>query len=144
MGDPTPQQLIDEAGLDADMAAGVMPGLSAALTALSEESGLSEAGHQRALAQFRDNLARLAAIAADRRAHPEIADVEIVCPVFILGLPRCGTSILHALIGADPQIRTPLQWEVAAPSPPPSIPMRARTGSTPMCGRISPAPGLMC
>ena len=41
MGDPTPQQLIDEAGLDADMAAGVMPGLSAALTGLSEESGLS-------------------------------------------------------------------------------------------------------
>lgn len=119
MGYPTPQQLIEEAGLEPDMAAGVMPGLSVALTALGEESGLSEAGRHRALAQFRDNLARLAAIASDRKAHPEIADVEIVRPVFILGLPRCGTSILHALIGADPQIRTPLQWEVAAPSPPP-------------------------
>ena len=74
---------------------------------------------QRALAQFQDNLARLSAIVSDRASHPEIADVVIDRPVFILGLPRCGTSILHALIGADPQVRTPLQWEVAAPSPPP-------------------------
>ncbi|MDT0576338.1 sulfotransferase [Croceicoccus sp. F390] len=119
MTEPTPGKMIEEAGLDADMAAGVMPGLSAALEALGQEHGLTRTGHERALAQFRDNLSRLSAIAADRKAHPEIADVEITRPVFILGLPRCGTSILHALIGADPQIRTPLQWEVAAPSPPP-------------------------
>ncbi|MBA4207812.1 MAG: sulfotransferase family protein, partial [Polymorphum sp.] len=119
MGDPTPQVLIEEAGLDADMAAGVLPGLTAAMDALAREGELSQAGRTRALAQFRDNLSRLSAIAADRKAHPEIADVVIERPVFILGLPRCGTSILHALIGADPQIRTPLQWEVAAPSPPP-------------------------
>jgi len=119
MGDPTPQELVGEAGLDADMAAGVLPGLTAAMDALAQESGLSQTGRERALAQFRDNLSRLSAIMADRKTHPEIADVVIERPVFILGLPRCGTSILHALIGADPQIRTPLQWEVAAPSPPP-------------------------
>ncbi|MBA4228810.1 MAG: sulfotransferase family protein, partial [Hyphomonas sp.] len=119
MGDPTPQELVGEAGLDADMAAGVLPGLTAAMDALAQESGLSQAGRERALAQFRDNLSRLSAIAADRKAHQEIADVVIERPVFIIGLPRCGTSILHALIGADQQIRTPLQWEVAAPSPPP-------------------------
>jgi hypothetical protein len=45
--------------------------------------------------------------------------VQITQPLFILGLPRCGTSFLHALMGADPQIRTPLMWEVADPSPPP-------------------------
>lgn len=101
------------------MADGTRPGLTAALAALAGESGLSAEGRARALAQFRDNLARLAAIVADRAAHPAIADVAIDRPVFILGLPRCGTSILHALIGADPAVRTPLQWEVAAPSPPP-------------------------
>jgi len=119
MGDPTPVRLIKESGLDEEMSAGVLPGLTIAMESLAAETGLSETGRARALAQFRDNLARLAAIAADRKAHPEIADVAIESPVFILGLPRCGTSILHALIGADPQIRTPLQWEVAAPSPPP-------------------------
>jgi hypothetical protein len=106
-------------GLSGEFAAGVRPGLTAALTALEVESGLSDEGRGRALAQFQDNLRRLAAIASDRSAYPEIADVVIDRPVFILGLPRCGTSILHALIGADPGVRTPLQWEVAAPSPPP-------------------------
>ncbi len=107
------------AGLTGEFAAGTRPGLTAALDALEVESGLSNEGRDRALAQFQDNLGRLAAIATDRAAHPEIADVVIDRPVFILGLPRCGTSILHALIGADPDVRTPLQWEVAAPSPPP-------------------------
>lgn len=111
--------LMNAAGLPEDIAAGTRPGLMAALDALGAETGLSEEGRGRALAQFQDNLARLAAIVSDRAANPEIADVVIDRPVFILGLPRCGTSILHALIGADPQVRTPLQWEVAAPSPPP-------------------------
>jgi hypothetical protein len=112
-------QMLTEAGLKGEIAAGTRPGLVAALSALKEETGLSAEGKERCLAQFRDNLARLAAIVADRAANPEIADVRIDAPVFILGLPRCGTSILHALVGADPQVRTPLQWEVAAPSPPP-------------------------
>lgn len=115
----TAEQMLAEAGLEGEAAAGTLPGLSHALAALDVETGLSAEGRERALAQFRDNLARLAAIVADRARYPEIAEVQIERPVFILGLPRCGTSILHALIGADPQVRTPLQWEVAAPSPPP-------------------------
>ncbi|MGD9472457.1 MAG: sulfotransferase [Novosphingobium sp.] len=116
---PTAAAMLAAAGIDDDLAAGVSPGLHAALAALEREQELSQEGRGRVLAQFQDNLARLGAIAADRAANPEIADVLIDRPVFILGLPRCGTSILHALIGADPQVRTPLQWEVAAPSPPP-------------------------
>jgi Sulfotransferase family len=115
----TAEQLLAEAGLAGEIAAGTMPGLAAALAALDAEAGLSDEGRARALAQFRDNLSRLAAIVADRAKYPEIAEVRIDRPVFILGLPRCGTSILHSLIGADPRVRTPLQWEVAAPSPPP-------------------------
>jgi Sulfotransferase family len=115
----TAEQMLAQAGLSGEMAAGTLPGLTAALAALAAETGLSAEGRGRAIAQFQDNLARLSAIVADRAANPEIADVAIDRPVFILGLPRCGTSILHALIGADPQVRTPLQWEVAAPSPPP-------------------------
>jgi Sulfotransferase family len=115
----TAEMMLAQVGLTGEMAAGTLPGLSAALSALEAETGLSDEGRGRAVAQFQDNLARLAAIVADRAKHPEIADVVIDRPVFILGLPRCGTSILHALIGADPKVRTPLQWEVAAPSPPP-------------------------
>jgi hypothetical protein len=111
--------LLDEAGLTGDMRAGVLPGLEAALGALADETGLSAEGRERATEQFKGNLGRLAAIVADRAKYPAIADVVIDRPVFILGLPRCGTSMLHALIGADPSVRTPLSWEVAMPSPPP-------------------------
>lgn len=117
----TAEQMLGEAGLEGEIAAGTLPGLAHALAALEGETGLSVEGRARALAQFRDNLARLAAIVADRARYPQIAEVQIERPVFILGLPRCGTSILQALIGADPQVRTPLQWEVAAPSPPPDV-----------------------
>jgi hypothetical protein len=111
-------QMLDAAALPPALAAGVRPGLTAALASIATEP-LSAAGQTQAHAQFADNLRRLSAIAKDRASYPGIADVKIDRPVFILGLPRCGTSLLHALIGADPGVRTPLSWEVAAPSPPP-------------------------
>ncbi len=116
---PDADVMLDESRLSNELRTGVRPGLAAMLDALAAERGLSVEGRANALGLFRDNLRRLAAIDADRRRHPEIADVAIERPVFILGLPRCGTSLLHALIGADPGVRTPMSWEVAQPSPPP-------------------------
>jgi hypothetical protein len=112
-------RLLDEVKLPDDIRADVRPGLAAAVNALAAETGLSEEGRERAVGQFQNNLQRLSQVMADRAAHPGIAEVKIERPVFILGLPRCGTSLLHALIDADPNVRTPLSWEVAAPSPPP-------------------------
>jgi Sulfotransferase family len=99
--------------------AGVKPGLTAVCDALARERDLSSVGRERAIQLLADNLRRLRAILDDRNRYPEMTRVQPVRPVFILGLPRCGTSLLHALMGSDPSVRTPLQWEVAAPSPPP-------------------------
>src|SRR5437870_3276070 len=54
----------------------------------------------------------------DRRIYPEIAQQTIREPLFIVGLPRSGTTLLHILLAADPQHRAPLTWEVMTPSPP--------------------------
>lgn len=54
-----------------------------------------------------------------RAAHPEIVGVPIERPVFIVGLPRTGTTILHNLLAQDPANRAPLAWEVQFPDPPP-------------------------
>jgi hypothetical protein len=54
----------------------------------------------------------------DQRLHPEIAQHEIRSPLFVLGLPRTGTTFLHTLLSADPENRAPLTWEVMEPSPP--------------------------
>jgi hypothetical protein len=55
----------------------------------------------------------------DRKRHPGIADQRIAQPLFIIGLPRTGTTLLHHLISQDPASRAPQAWEVMAPSPPP-------------------------
>jgi len=55
----------------------------------------------------------------DRRHFPEIAEQQIVKPVFIIGMPRTGTTILHDILACDPRSRAPLTWEVMFPSPPP-------------------------
>ena len=53
------------------------------------------------------------------RDHPEIADEEVEGPVFVIGLPRTGTTALSQLVAADPQMRSLRLWESAAPVPPP-------------------------
>ena len=53
------------------------------------------------------------------RQHPEIDDQVIEGPVFVIGLPRTGTTALSQLVAADPRFRSLRTWESAAPVPPP-------------------------
>jgi hypothetical protein len=55
----------------------------------------------------------------DRVMCPQIPEQKIVKPMFITGLPRSGTTFLHALLSQDPACRAPQVWEVMHPSPPP-------------------------
>lgn len=54
-----------------------------------------------------------------RAAHPELVGVPIEKPVFIVGFPRSGTTILFNLMAQDPANRAPQGWEVQYPNPPP-------------------------
>ena len=51
------------------------------------------------------------------RAHPQIAAEPINEPLFVVGPPRSGTTILLELLALDPQLRPPLAWEALAPLP---------------------------
>lgn len=51
--------------------------------------------------------------------HPEIEDEVVHGPVFVIGLPRTGTTALSQLVAADPQFRSLRMWESQAPTPPP-------------------------
>ncbi|GFO69809.1 putative sulfotransferase [Geomonas limicola] len=55
----------------------------------------------------------------DLNQFPGIAAERIVRPMFITGLPRSGTTFLHALLAQDPACRAPQVWEAMHPSPPP-------------------------
>ena len=51
-----------------------------------------------------------------RRCQPSIKTEPITDPVFIIGLPRTGTTLLHGLMGQDAKVRVPQTWEVMFPA----------------------------
>ncbi len=96
-------------------------GLHRFLSAAETEAELTPIGR---LATRRDAtrlLAHRLRLAADRSRYPGIAEEPIEAPVFIVGLPRTGTTLLHGLLAADPGNRAPATWEVMEPSPPPGL-----------------------
>jgi hypothetical protein len=52
------------------------------------------------------------------REHPEIAAIPVERPVFIAGLARTGTTLLHRLLACEPRLRPLLSWEGLTPEPP--------------------------
>ncbi len=49
--------------------------------------------------------------------HPEINDLEIKAPIIITGLQRTGTTRLHRLLAAHPDVRSLSSWEALNPAP---------------------------
>jgi hypothetical protein len=52
------------------------------------------------------------------RQHPELLERKIERPVFVMGVPRTGTTLMSNLLAADPARRSPLTWEIDDPVPP--------------------------
>ena len=63
-------------------------------------------------------LENLALMERERVANPAVERQEITAPVFIVGLPRTGTTHLHGMISQDPANRAPFTWEVMYPAAP--------------------------
>ncbi|HEY2773335.1 MAG TPA: sulfotransferase [Candidatus Binatia bacterium] len=94
-------------------------GLSVLLRAYDEESRLNPFGRwmttQQLVGIFRGRLES----ERWRREHPEFFDIEVRRPIFILGLPRTGTTALHALIAQDPANQVLEYWLASSPKPRP-------------------------
>ena len=61
-------------------------------------------------------LETLLQLEAERARTPRLENESIEAPVFIVGLPRTGTTLLHGLLSADPANRVPRTWEVMYPA----------------------------
>ncbi len=55
------------------------------------------------------------------RDYPEIAQEPIEAPVFLMGLPRSGTTYFQYLFDRDHRFRLIRTWESSMPSPPPGF-----------------------
>ncbi|MDT3443239.1 MULTISPECIES: sulfotransferase [unclassified Pseudofrankia] len=96
-----------------------LEGLEVVLASYEKEASLTPDG----VRAIRDELcgilvARLLSEAGWHR-HPEHAQVPIERPVFIVGMPRTGTTTLHRLLTADPANQGLELWLTYAPQPRP-------------------------
>jgi hypothetical protein len=92
--------------------------LSRLLESCQDEARLNLIGKIALKTDVLETLCARLKIERDRQLYSDISRQEIREPLFIVGLPRSGTSVLHRLLEADPEHRCPLMWEVRSPSPP--------------------------
>lgn len=89
------------------------------LRALEEEAELTLLGRLLARVEVQRTLQNRLRIEAVWREHPELADEEVKDPIFVCGLGRTGTTLLHEILAQDPAHRVPLLWEMLFSVPPP-------------------------
>lgn len=53
---------------------------------------------------------------ADLERHPEILETPLRAPVFVVGLPRTGTTLLHHLLALDPEAQCLRAFELMRPA----------------------------
>ncbi|MGD0881244.1 MAG: sulfotransferase, partial [Acidimicrobiales bacterium] len=94
-------------------------GLERLVASMNDEGDLTEIGEIMQHARLTALLSARLEVEDTYRLHPEIDDEEIGGPVFVIGLPRTGTTALSHLVGADPQFRSLRIWESGSPVPPP-------------------------
>lgn len=92
-------------------------GLQVLVEDYHRHAGLTPIGRLAARRHLIDLLANRLWLEHDRARHPEITRRPIRAPLFIVGLPRTGTTLLHMLLAQDPQNRVPETWEVMHPAP---------------------------
>jgi hypothetical protein len=85
------------------------------LETLDREAGLSGLGRVSAHGQMVGHMRNRLRVEHLVDRHPEILDVAIDRPIFIVGQPRTGTTHLHNLMAEDPALRALPYWESLEP-----------------------------
>ena len=85
---------------------------------LEHEAALTVSGRQSVAAALVGSLVTQARLSKHRQDHPEIDGIPVTRPVFIIGLPRTGSTLLHNLLAQHPELRGPNLWELMTPAGP--------------------------
>ena len=92
-------------------------GLARLCDGLVSEARLNDLGVEIAVLDVIRPLTGRLQIVKWRKENPAVAAQPITRPIFIVGQPRTGTTILFDLLAQDPALRPPLTWEVDNPWP---------------------------
>ena len=85
----------------------------------SPEAGLTGRGNYFQRSEVKSALVGRLLTQAQFNALPQHADVPIERPIFVMGLPRTGTTALHRLLAADPAHQGLEMWLTQYPQPRP-------------------------
>lgn len=85
----------------------------------SPEAGLTPRGNYFHRSEVKSALVGRLLTQAAFAARPEHVEVPIERPIFLMGLPRTGTTALHRLLYADPSAQGLEMWLTAYPQPRP-------------------------
>lgn len=99
--------------------AGFRDALAQLYASIVRESGIASENYPQIEGGLVFVLGNRLKIVEDRKRFPGIAEQRVEKPLFVMGLPRSGTTLLQALLTAPPQARGTLHWELLNPSPPP-------------------------
>ena len=102
----TPERLMADAarsaGLPPDFPPYVAETLDVLCASLRDEARLHWFGYMNVATLLRTGLASLLKVEQTFKERPELAKTPLRSPVFVLGLPRSGTTYLHRLLSAMP------------------------------------------
>jgi len=87
------------------------------LTAIDAESCLHALGRFVTRAEVLRILQTWLRLQREWETKPAILGEPIDAPLFVVGPPRTGTTILLELLALDPQLRAPMAWEALHPLP---------------------------
>lgn len=79
---------------------------------------MSDGGIGRATADTLHYLRGRLKVSQYLRENTELLERRVEKPVFVMGVPRTGTTLMSNLLAADPARRSPLTWEIDDPVPP--------------------------
>lgn len=96
---------------------GWQPALELLVDGLVNEARLSMIGIEVAYEDLIRALTNRLGVIDWRKTNPDVTRQQIARPIFIVGQPRTGTTILYDLLAQDPDLRAPLTWEVVEPCP---------------------------
>src|SRR4051812_40226635 len=93
-------------------------GLEALLDEVNTSTSFTPHGRDHIIDDSVDALARRLQVHDYIRRHPEVLDTPVERPIFVLGMPRTGTTVISYLLDQDPARRSLLNWECVHPVPP--------------------------
>jgi len=106
----------DRAGVPPDTPLRFLDSLGVLTGALEAEAGLTEPGARAVGAALTGALVTQLRVAGAYATHPEIAGVPVQRPVFVIGLLRTGSTLVHNLLGLHPGLVAPALWELMNPA----------------------------